>query len=227
MSGKGNGLKVFFGVFVLILFSFCRVSYADWSVGVNLGDGGDRHHDGHESYRWHDHPHYGYHIHYLPAGFFTIWVGGVRYYYYDGLYYNYVGNGDYVIVNPPMGATVDVIPPDFQPVIINGRTYYTDNGVYFLLTEHHGYRVVEAPVVYAQPAPVVIEQPQPVQQVVVTQQAPAPDVSQDAFPVNVPNNSGGYTSVVIKRSGNGYVGPQGEFYATFPSVAQLKAMYGK
>jgi hypothetical protein len=51
--------------------------------------------------------------------------------------------------------------------------------------------------------------------------------AQDTFPVNIPNNSGGYTSIVIKRSSNGYVGPQGEFYAQFPSVAQLKAMYGK
>ena len=27
-------------------------------------------------YRWHDHPHYGWHMHYLPVGYFTIWVGG-------------------------------------------------------------------------------------------------------------------------------------------------------
>ena len=123
-------------------------------------------------------------------------------------------------MNPPIGARMDVIPPDFQPVSINGRIYYTDNGVYYILTEHHGYKVVEPPVVYAQQAPVVVTQ-QP-QQVVVEQPAPtvvaAPEavVPQDTFPVNVPNNSGGYTAVVIKKSGTGYVGPQGEFYASFP-----------
>ena len=74
--------------------------------------------------------------------------------------------------------------------------------------------MVAAPVVYAQP-----------QQVVVTQ--PYVNGGQDTFPVNVPNNSGGYITVVIKRSGNGYVGPQGEFYAQFPAVSQLKAMYAK
>jgi hypothetical protein len=223
-------MKIFFCVLTLALFAFSRLSYADWSVGVNVGGPG-YHHDDRHFYRWHDHPHYGYHMHFLPDGYFTIWVGGSRYFYYDGLYYTYIGDGDYVLVQPPIGAYVSAIPPDFQPVSINGRTYYADNGVYYVLT-HHGYKVVEPPVVYVQPQPVVVAQPQ---QVVVTQPAPqvvvtqpsVPVVAQDAFPVNVPNNSGGYTAVVIKRSGNGYVGPQGEFYAEFPKVSQLKAMYVK
>ena len=216
MLSKTNVMKIFFGVLALALFAAPKLSYADWSIGIGVGDRGhhddrrDRH-DDHGFYRWHDHPRYGYHAHYLPAGYFTIWVGGTRYYYYDGLYYTYVGRGDYVLVNPPIGAYVSVIPPDFQAVSINGRIYYTDNGVYYILTRHHGYKVVVAPVVYAQP--------------VVTTQPPV--YSQDSFPVNIPNNSGGYTKVFIKKSGNGYVGPQGEFYATFPTVAQLKAMYGK
>jgi len=226
MSVKVKAVKILMGLFMLIAIAMPSYSYADWSIGVGVGDRhddrGDRH-DDHRYYGWRDHPHYGYHVDFLPVGYFTIWAGGVRYYYYDGLYYSYVGNGDYVLVNPPIGAYVSVIPPDFQPVSINGRIYYTNNGVYYVLTEHHGYRVVEPPVVYAQPQQVVVTQP--IQQVVV--QAPAPVVSDDAFPINVPNNSGGYTAVLIKRSGNGYVGPQGEFYATFPSVAQLKAMYGK
>jgi hypothetical protein len=215
MLSKTNVMKIFFCVIALILLAFSRLSYADWSVGVNLGGPG-YHHDDRRFYRWHDHPHYGLHLHFLPDGYRTIWVGGARYFYYDGLYYSYVGNGDYVLVDPPIGAYVDVIPPDFQAVNINGRVYYTDNGVYYILTRHHGYKVVTGPVVYTQP------------QVVVTQAPPAVvEYAQDSFPVNVPNNRGGYTSVVIKKSGNGYVGPQGEFYASFPSVAQLKAMYGK
>lgn len=50
---------------------------------------------------------------------------------------------------------------------------------------------------------------------------------QNEFTVNVPNDHGGYTAVVIKRSGNGFTGPQGEFYPEFPKVSQLKIMYGK
>ncbi len=230
MLTRVNVMKISLGVLMLALSAFPKLSYANWSVGVSVGGPG-YYHDDHRFYRWHDHPRYGGHIHYLPAGYFTIWAGGQRYYYYDGLYYTYVGYGDYVLVNPPIGAYVSAIPPDFQPVLINGVTYYTDNGVYYILTRHHGYKVVPAPVVYAQPEEVIV--PQPVTTVVT---APAPSEvvaapgtvsAQDTFPVNVPNNSGGYTSVVIKKSGNGFVGPQGEYYPTFPSVAQLKTMYGK
>src|SRR5208283_85529 len=69
-------------------------------------------------------------------------------------------------------------------------------------------------VVVAQPAPVVV-------------QGPTTIYSGDTVTVNVPNSSGGFTAVVLKRSGNGYVGPQGEYYDQVPSTAQLQAMYGK
>jgi len=48
----------------------------------------------------------------------------------------------------------------------------------------------------------------------------------DSFTVNVPNSQGGYTAVVIQTSGNGYTGPRGEYYSSFPSVYQLQAAYG-
>ena len=54
-----------------------------------------------------------------------------------------------------------------------------------------------------------------------------PEKAQDEFTVNIPNSQGGYTAVKIKRSGNGFTGPQGEFYAEFPKVEQLRAMYVK
>ena len=229
MLSKASVIKGVVGLWLMISLGIPQIARADWSIGIGLGDHHDDRdrHDDRRFYGWHDHPHYGFHIHFLPAGYFTVWVGGVRYFYYDGLYYTYVGDGDYIVVNPPIGAYVMAIPPDFQPLSINGRIYYANDGVYYILTEHHGYKLVEPPVVYAKP-PVVVEQPP---QVIV--QAPAPVVvappvdTQDAFPVNVPNNAGGYTTVLIKKSGNGYVGPQGEFYASFPSVSQLKAMYVK
>ena len=58
-------------------------------------------------------------------------------------------------------------------------------------------------------------------------QVPAPPAAQlDEFTVNIPNDHGGYTAVLIKRSGNGFTGPQGEFYPEFPTVSQLKIIYG-
>ncbi|HPS20492.1 MAG TPA: hypothetical protein PKY78_05850 [Candidatus Omnitrophota bacterium] len=62
---------------------------------------------------------------------------------------------------------------------------------------------------------------------VQTQKAASDTSVQSSFTVNVPNSKGSYTAVEIKKSGKGYVGPQGEYYAEFPSVEQLKAMYAK
>jgi len=71
-----------------------------------------------------------------------------------------------------------------------------------------------------QPATVVVAQPAPAV-------VPSATYSGDTVTVNVPNSNGGYTAVVLKRSGNGYVGPQGEYYDQVPTTAQLQAMYGK
>ena len=70
-----------------------------------------------------------------------------------------------------------------------------------------------------QPAPVVVAQP--------AQVVPTTTYSGDTVTLNVPNSSGGYIAVVLKRSGNGYVGPQGEYYDQIPTTEQLQAMYGK
>jgi len=124
-------------IFSLLLTS-CVVSPAP---RYGYGPGYYRHE---RYYRWHDHPHWGWHIHYLPAGYLTVAVAGGTYYYYDGLYYSYAGAGDYVLVSPPAGAIVSSIPPDFQPVVINGATYYVNNGTYYLYTSS-GYQVVPPP----------------------------------------------------------------------------------
>lgn len=51
--------------------------------------------------------------------------------------------------------------------------------------------------------------------------------SAEAVVINVPNVQGGYTPVVLTRRGNGYVGPQGEYYSGNPTVEQLKTLYGQ
>jgi hypothetical protein len=81
---------------------------------------------------------------------------------------------------------------------------------------------IQKPVVEG-PAPVVVAQPAPV----VVAQGPATIYSGDTVTMNVPNSNGGYTAVVLKRSGTGYVGPQGEYYDQIPTTAQLQAMYGQ
>jgi hypothetical protein len=73
------------------------------------------------------------------------------------------------------------------------------------------------------PQQVIVAQPAPV----VVSQVPTTTYVGDTVTVNVPNSNGGYTAIVLKRSGNGYVGPQGEYYDQIPTTAQLQAMYGK
>jgi len=48
----------------------------------------------------------------------------------------------------------------------------------------------------------------------------------NSFTVNVPNSQGGYTAIIITKSGNGYKGPHGKQFSEFPRVAQLQAVYG-
>jgi len=181
---------------ILTLWVCPEFAYADRDEGHHEG-----HHGEHQYYHYHDHPHFGVHVAaFYPDEYFPVWAGGTRYYYDDGIYYGYAG-GDYVVVNPPVGAVVSTIPPDFQPVVINTTTYYTNNGVYYVYTSH-GYQVVSPPV-------------------------PASVSTQNAVTVNVPSDRGGYVTVVLKRSGGGFVGPEGEFYPVFPRVSQLQAMYGR
>ena len=43
----------------------------------------------------------------------------------------------------------------------------------------------------------------------------------------IPNSDGTYTQIKLSKSGDGYIGPQGEYYPDRPTVAQLRVLYGK
>ena len=44
--------------------------------------------------------------------------------------------------------------------------------------------------------------------------------------INVKNSNGSYTPVTMRRLGNQYVGPRGEYYPALPTEDQLKVAYG-
>jgi hypothetical protein len=92
-----------------------------------------------------------------------------------------------------------VSPPVYEPVVIN-----------------------EAPETVIQQPATVIEPAAPV----ITSAAATSDIP-DSITINIPNDKGGYTAVALNKSGNGFIGPQGEFYPQFPRVSQLKVIYGK
>ncbi len=163
----------------------------------------------------------------LSDGFFSIFLGSSRFYVSEGIYYRRERQG-YVVVDPPIGAVIREIPPYSRVMVINGVPYYTYNGVFYQYTPR-GYMVIDqsalAPVTVM---PVVQPAAAPAPVVVVQSPAPTPVISSDtSFTVNIPDAKGGYTSVIIQRSGNGFKGPQGEFYPEFPKVEQLKVMYAK
>ena len=56
---------------------------------------------------------------------------------------------------------------------------------------------------------------------------PTTTAMDDDITLNIPNAAGGYSAVLVKRSGKGFIGPQGEFYPEFPKVSVLKVIYGK
>ena len=148
----------------------------------------------------------------LPFRAVTIVFGGSRYHYCDGVFYRRHYD-EYVIVAPPVGAVIETLPSGCEHVIINGAGYYSRDGVYYRPV-FDGYKVVSDPSIRA-----------------VTEIAKSPETSfgntEDSFTINIPDSRGGYTAVTLKKSGDGYIGPQGEFYNEFPSVEQLKAMYAK
>ncbi|MFH1622763.1 MAG: DUF6515 family protein [Candidatus Omnitrophota bacterium] len=141
-------------------------------------------------------------------------VGKNNFYFYAGLFLELFDN-DYVIVTAPAGAVVNILPRGHKMIMFNGTTYYYYNDVYYV-RRPQGYVVVEDPIYYVPTVPSDVR---------IVSASEAAEVSLDSFTVNVPNKSGGYTPVVIKRSGDGFVGPQGEYYLQFPKVEQLKAMY--
>ncbi len=213
MVGRARVAKGAVALMAAAVILMPRLSYADRD---------DRHHeDGreHRFFRYHDHPRFGLHFSILPDGYFSVWAGSGRYYYYDGLYYSRVGP-DYVLVAPPIGAVVTTIPSEFQPAYINGVTYYVDNGTYYVYTPR-GYQVVPQPVAPVGSAPAPAAVPARVAA------PPAAAEPEESFTINIPNDKGGSTPVMMRRSGGGFYGPQGEYYSEFPSVKQLKAMYGK
>ncbi len=175
-------------------------------------------HRGH-TYRSHDRDH-GYHrghgrgyppnsvVLSLPHGHISFSFGRDRFYAADGRYYRRAPHG-YVLVAPPIGAIVNSIPRDCIIQRRGSRVYYVYDGAYYVPVAR-GYQVVDAPDTM----------------IVQNSSDLVPLTSPEVVTINIPNRLGKYTPVTLKKSGQGFVGPQGEFYAKFPTVEELKVVYG-
>ena len=175
------------------------------------------------------------------------WYGG--WYGYPGYpyYYNTVAGYPY-----PVGTVVTAVPANCQSIVVDGVAYYMINGVTYTQTTDGNYQAVQPPQVSVNTIAAPASPPFTSSVSVPAASLPAPASSapaqkpavvypvagmqgsegasakaDDAFTINIPSAKGGYVPVTLKKSGSGFIGPQGEYYPEFPKVELLKAMYGK
>ncbi|VAX17374.1 hypothetical protein MNBD_NITROSPINAE02-1542 [hydrothermal vent metagenome] len=90
----------------------------------------------------HHHPR-GHVIKVLPRRHRIVRFGGMRYFFFGGLFYRPARAG-YMVVAPPIGAIVTVLPVGFNTIVIGGAPHFFFNGIYY--RKHAGgFIVVEAP----------------------------------------------------------------------------------
>ncbi|WGL15679.1 DUF6515 family protein [Microbulbifer bruguierae] len=173
---------LFFGAGLVALLSFAFAAPAD-ARGYHHG-----HHHGHGHWgpRFRG-PRIGIGLSFpvLPAGFVSLGVGGVPYYYQGGHYYRPAPAG-YVVVDAPLGAAVLTLPASAMQVQIGGFTYYQYGNAFYQWQPHmHRYVVVPAP------APTMVATAAPAAPVAgATQPAYTPGQVVENLPV-------GYTAEII------------------------------
>jgi hypothetical protein len=178
-------------------------------------------------------------VHRLPAGYISLMAAGLTYLYCEGLFYRYTPAG-YVIATPPMGAIVPALPPGYTTVFVNGIPYYYYGYTYYTPAPN-GYVVATPPATMSVPPPAIVPAqavlaaPTPTAALGTPAVAPHPalyekakeETGKDVYEIYIPNGNGSYTSVTLRKTEKGFLGPQGEFYQDHPTVEQLRARYTK
>lgn len=94
--------------------------------GLSFGFRGDLFGSGYYGY-----PRIGFHLGYLPYGYYPFYFGPDLYYYYGGIFYRPIDGGGYEVTVPPIGAVVPSLPKGAKPIAIDGQQFYEFNGVYY------------------------------------------------------------------------------------------------
>jgi hypothetical protein len=94
----------------------------------------------------HAYPVPGRHFNVLPQHSRVVFYGGVRYGFYDGIWYS-PGPSGYLVVRPPFGVVVSDLPAFATVLTIGAVGYWYANGIYYRgLPGGGGYEVVAPPV---------------------------------------------------------------------------------
>ena len=81
----------------------------------------------------------------LPFGCLALQIGGVPYYYGDGIYYQ-PADGGYEEVYPPVGAAVPEAPDGAIAIDAGGQTYYYAGGAFYLQQADGTYATAHTPI---------------------------------------------------------------------------------
>ncbi|HZR19855.1 MAG TPA: DUF6515 family protein [Verrucomicrobiae bacterium] len=81
----------------------------------------------------------------LPLGFLSLRLGGVPYFYSDGLYYQ-PADGGYQEVYPPVGAAIPQPPDGAIEIDAGGQTYYFAAGAFYVQQPDGTYAIAPTPI---------------------------------------------------------------------------------
>jgi hypothetical protein len=80
----------------------------------------------------------------LPPGFISLQLGGVPYYYDNGIYYEPAAGG-YQEVYPPVGAVIPQPPEGAIPIEAGGVTYFYAGGAFYLQQPDGSFAIAPTP----------------------------------------------------------------------------------
>jgi Family of unknown function (DUF6515) len=81
----------------------------------------------------------------LPLGFLSLQIGGVPYFYSDGIYYQ-PADGGYQEAYPPVGASVPQPPDGAIEIDAGGVAYYYAGGAFYLSQPDGTYAIAPTPI---------------------------------------------------------------------------------
>lgn len=99
--------------------------------------------DVHRSHFWNSFS-FGRRLATLPLGFLSLHIGGLPFFYHEGVYYQ-PAEGGYQEVYPPVGAAVPQPPAGSLEIFAGGQTYYYAGGAFYLQQADGTYAVAPTP----------------------------------------------------------------------------------
>lgn len=182
----------------------------------------------------------------LPPYYQIVQINGVSYYVVDGTYYIYTPVGFQVVADPVMiyPYRTQVVAPSVaenRTKVAEGITLGTILGAVtggIIGYQRKGNDAARGALiggVLGATAGGVIGAQVPnqaamsrVEEATPSRQTVTLEPREESYTVNIPGSDGnGYVPVLIRKSGPGFLGPQGEYYSEFPRIAQLQLMYGR